>query len=166
MHELMADDVIGVGQGTAKRQNDPAFQRLGDAAGTFPKLPLNRVGLLEVRMRGVQDEWLASAELMAKQALETGQPSLGHTRSDVDPFTLVWVEVNVEMFGLEDLKIQLLVLNLVAAEVLCGGWSREEAGEYERRQGLSNAGIQEKAWAHHVGSPLCNPRTGDSARGR
>jgi hypothetical protein len=57
------------------------------------------------------------------------------------------------MFGLEDLKIQLLVLNLVAAEILCGGWSREEAGEYERRQAVSNARIEEEGWAHHVGSP-------------
>ena len=120
MNELVADDVIGVGQRPAERQDDPPPQRFGDAARAFAELPLNRVGLFEVRMRRVEDERLASPQLMAEQALETGQPSLGHTRGDVDPFTLVWIEVDVEMLGLENLEIELLVLNLVAAEVLRG----------------------------------------------
>ena len=86
VHELVADHVIGVGERTAQRQDDAAPQRLGDAAGAFAELALDDVGLLEVGMRRVEHERLASAQLVAEQPLEPRVPALGHARGDVDPF--------------------------------------------------------------------------------
>jgi len=40
MHELVADDVVRVGQRSTKRQDDATAQRLGDAAGSFAELAL------------------------------------------------------------------------------------------------------------------------------
>ena len=85
----MADDVIGVGERTAERQHDAAAQRLGDAAGALAELALNRVGLLEVRMRRVEHQRLPPAQLVAEDAAEARAPAFGHPRGDVDPFTLV-----------------------------------------------------------------------------
>ena len=107
MDELVADDVIGVGERSAERQHDAAAQRLGDAAGALAELALNRVGLLEVRMRRVEHERLPSAQLVPEEPLEARVPAFRHPRGDVDPFTLFRVVVDVEMLGLQDLKIEL-----------------------------------------------------------
>ena len=64
----MADDVIGVGERAAERQDDAAPQRFGDAAGALAELALDRVGLLEVGMRRVEDERLPAAQLMAEDS--------------------------------------------------------------------------------------------------
>ncbi len=88
MHELVADHVIGVAERAAHRQHDPPPQWLGDAAGAFAELALDGVGLLEVRMRGVEDERLPAAERMSEDPLEPRVPAFRHTRGDVDPVTL------------------------------------------------------------------------------
>ena len=141
--QLVADDVVGVGERTAKRQHDAAAERLGDAAGAFAELALNRVGLLEVGMRGVEHERLPPAQLVAEHAAEPRVPAFGHPRGDVDPFARARVEVDVEVLGLQDLKIELLVLDLVASEVLRRDWrgqKENDAGDDHSRDVL-NSGI-------------------------
>src|SRR5262245_26452718 len=117
MHELVADDVVGIRQRTAEREDDPAPQRFGHAAGALAQLTRNDVVLLEVSVRGVQHQRLSSAQLMAEELLKPRVPSLGKTRRDVDPFALLWIEVDVEVVGLEDLKVEALVRDFVLAEV-------------------------------------------------
>src|SRR5207249_2090035 len=92
--ELVTDDVVRITQRTAERQHDPTAQRFGDAARPLAQLALNRVGLLEIRMRRVEDERLASMQLMREHTLESRQPAFRHASSDVDPFTFFRIEVD------------------------------------------------------------------------
>ena len=82
--ELVAEDVIGVGERSAERQHDAAAQRLGDAAGALAELALNRVGLLEVGMRRVEHQRLASAQFVPEDPAEANAPAFGHARGEVD----------------------------------------------------------------------------------
>src|SRR5436309_2187559 len=66
VNELVADHVISVGERTAERQHDAAPQRLGDATGALAELAVDRVGLLEVRMRRVENERLPAAKLVCQ----------------------------------------------------------------------------------------------------
>ncbi len=137
MHELVADHMVGVAERTAHRQHDATPHRLGDAAGSFAELTLDCVGLLEIGMRGIQDERLPAAERVGEYPLEPRVPPFGHTRGDVDPVTLARVEVDVEVLGLEDLEIELLVLDFVAPEILlrasgCRRQQQESANACER----------------------------------
>ena len=124
VHQLVADHMVRVGERPAHRQNDAPAQRLGDAAGAFAELALDDVGLLEVRMRRVEHERLAAAQLVLEHFLEPGQPALGHPGGEVDPFLRARVVVDVEVLGLEHLEVEVLVLNLVAPEVLGRGRRR------------------------------------------
>ena len=119
--ELVADDVVGVGERARQRQDNPAPQRFGDAAGAFPKLSGDHVGLLEVRVGRVQDERLPAAQLVRKQLLEPCVPPLGHTGGDVDPFPFARVEIDIEVLSFQHLEVELLILDFVAPEVLGGG---------------------------------------------
>src|SRR6185295_4727332 len=115
----------------AERQHDAPPQRLGDTAGAFSELALNGVGLLEVRMRRVEDERLPPGQLVAEGTAKPCPPAFGHARRDVDAFTRGRVVIDIEMLGLQDLKIERLVLNLVTSEVLRRdrrGQKHEEAG--------------------------------------
>ena len=58
-----------------------------------------RVGLLEVRMRGVQNQRLAAAELMAQQLGQPRIPSLRHPRGELNGGLFLGVVVNVEVLG-------------------------------------------------------------------
>jgi hypothetical protein len=96
------------------------------------------IGLLEIGMRSVQYEWLASAQLVLQQPLETHPPALGHTCRDVDARPLTLVEVNVEVIGLQDLKIEGTIVNLVLTEVLRGSGCARPA-DSEQRQNCHGA---------------------------
>ena len=121
--------VIDLGDWAAERQNDAAAQRLGDAAGAFAKLALNRVGLFEIGVGCIQYERLASTELVTQQFLEAGVPPLSQPGRNGDPILLGRVVINVEVFGFQNLKIELLVLNFVLPEVLRRGGRCAERGE-------------------------------------
>src|SRR5207249_8203079 len=98
-------------------QHDAPLQRFGHTTRSLAELALNGVGLFEVRMRGVQHERLAAVQLVLKEPLEPRVPALGQPGGDVDPFALTRIEVDVEMVGLEDLKVELLILDFILSEV-------------------------------------------------
>src|SRR5205085_6442586 len=97
---------------------------LGHAAGALAELALDGVGLLEVRVRRIEDERLTAGQFVAQEATEPGAPSLRHTGGDVDPFTLLGVVKNIEVLRLQHLEVELLVLDFVAPEVLRGSRRR------------------------------------------
>ena len=134
VHQLVADDMVGVGKGPCQRQHNPPAHRFGDAARALAELSLDGVGLFKIRMRRVQNQRLPAGQCVIQSTLETGVPSLGHSRGDLDPFTLARIKIDVEMLGLQNLKIEFLVLDLVATEVLRRG-GRGRPGEHEDGQG-------------------------------
>ena len=127
----MTDHVIGIRKRAAQGQHNASTERFGDAAGSFAELAAYRIGLLEVGMRTVEYERLAAPQSMLEDALEARVPSFGHTRGDANPFTFLGVVVDIEVLGLQDLKIEFPVLNLVAAEVL----GRRGRGRHHRARG-------------------------------
>ena len=129
MHELVTDDVVGIRQWTAKRQDNATAERFSDAACAFAQLTADRVRLLEVRMRGIQHERLASAELMLQHAAEPRVPALRHARSDVDSVTFFGVVVDVEVLGGADLPVDAVDDDVVL------GRGRPRGGEAQRQDG-------------------------------
>jgi hypothetical protein len=123
--ELVADDVVEVTQGSADRKHDAAAERLGHAPGAFAQV-VDDVGLTELGRGGVENQRLTAAQLVPHHGAEAGVPALGHPAGDVRRLALVRVEIHVEVVGLQHLEIEVLVLDLVAAEVLGLGRSRED----------------------------------------
>src|SRR6185369_6794963 len=65
-------------------------------------------------------------QLVPHHRAEARIPALGHPAGDIRRLALVGVEVHVEMVRLQHLEFEVLVLDLVAAEVLGFGRSRED----------------------------------------
>jgi hypothetical protein len=136
--ELVADHVVRVGERTRQREDDPPAQRLGDATGPLPHLARDDVVLLEIDRRRVEHQGLAAAELMLEEPRQPRVPALRHPRGDLRAPFLARVEVDVEVLRLEHLEIEMVILNLVLAEILRlgrrGGADHEAGGRAERRQ--------------------------------
>ena len=78
MYELVAEHMVGFGERAGQRQHDPPLQSFGDAARALANHAADHVGLLEVGVRGVEDERLASLHLVLEDAREPRVPALGH----------------------------------------------------------------------------------------
>ena len=118
VHELVAEDVIALRHRVLKRQNDPALEDLGEATGRLAHLLGRRVGLLEVGMRGVENERLPGADLVVHDPREPGVPALRHAAGHQGGLPFLLVKVDVEVLGTDDLPVERIVLDLVPPEVL------------------------------------------------
>ncbi len=134
VHELVANHVIGVGEAGADGQHDAALHRLGDSARPFAQDAFHDVGLLEMGMSGVEDERLASGQLMIEDACEARVPALGNTRGFAGGLCLLRVEMDVEVLRLEHLELERLILNFVLAEILRGR-GPADGGKNQRSDG-------------------------------
>ncbi len=133
MYQLVTQNVIGLGQRARHRQHDPALERLGHTAGGFIDLPGERRRLLEVRVIGVEDDRLPSAQLVVEDPGQPGVPALCHTSRLFDGFAGLGIVVDVKVLGLEHLKVEILVLNLVPTEILGFGGPGPEADTQSHR---------------------------------
>ena len=62
VHHFVLQDVLEVLVGAGERQDDPLLEEVGDAAGALARrFAAQRVGLLEIGVRGVQDDRLPLA---------------------------------------------------------------------------------------------------------
>jgi serine/threonine-protein kinase RIO1 len=86
-------------------------------------------------------------------------PALGHPRGNFDSLLLLRVVVDVEVIGLQDLEIEVLVLDLVAAEVLSRRVARDDADE---QNGENTEGKESRAF-HGNPAPMQSPRRQRSA---
>ena len=84
VNELVADHMVRIRNRTGKGQNDPPSGCLCDSTDTFPELALNDVGLLEIGVRGVEDQRLATAKLMVEDPGQARVPPFGQPRAHVD----------------------------------------------------------------------------------
>ncbi len=64
VHELVAEDVIRFREPAGERKDDPALRGFRDSAGAFADLTGEHVGLLKMWMRCVEDQRLATAQVM------------------------------------------------------------------------------------------------------
>jgi hypothetical protein len=111
---------------------------IGDTLSSFSRsLASQRVGLLKVGVRGIEDDRLPLPELVVQNLGEACIPALGHAGSIHRRHPLLLVVVDVEMLGLDDLEIERAVLDLVPPEVLSGHQTRREQQEQQSRGGAS-----------------------------
>ena len=129
MNQLVADDVIGLGERSGQGEHDAALQGLRDTTGALVQIPAHDVGLLEVGMARVQNQRLGAAQLMAEQGGVARIPALPHSCRLERRFTLLGIEEDPEMLGVENLELQGLVLHFVAPEPLCLACHRDRQSQ-------------------------------------
>ena len=137
VHQLVTQHVVGLGERAREREHYTALEDLGHAAGALADAPLQRIGLAEVGPARVQDQGLASGQVVVEQAGESRVPALRHERGVLYGDLFLRVEVDIEVLGLEHLEIQALILHLVLTEVLRLGplHGHQRSGAHERRTG-------------------------------
>lgn len=124
--QLVPQDVIRLRIGRRQGHDHAVPHALRHAARSLGKEPGNRVGLLEIRLVGVDQNRLLLLERIAEGPGESLVPPLGHpTEVTHDPLSLPFVEVDVEVGRVEDAEVEIVALDLVAAEVLTGPGNRE-----------------------------------------
>ena len=110
-HVLEPAEVAGEGHEHAMTQ------RLGHTAGALAQIA-GDVVLSEVGARGEEEDRLLLAELVPQNARKPSVVALGHARAFHRGNALGGVVVDEEVLGLDDLPVEVLVLDLVLAEVL------------------------------------------------
>ena len=134
MHQLVAEDVVRLRQRAADGKDDPALERLRHAPRALPGRAAQRVGLLELRMTGVEDDRLALLDLVAEDAAEPRVPALAHAADLLGGLAALRVVVDVEVLRLQHLELLPLPLHGVAAEVLrARGRGGAKGGEHGGR---------------------------------
>ena len=132
--ELVAEHVVGFGVGPGHRQHDALAGALRDALRALADV--GDVGLPEVRVVGVEDDRLALVELVLQDGREAVVPALGHPRHVARGLVHALVVVDVEVLGLEDPEVEVVVADLVAAEVLGLGGGRQGGEQSDHQEGL------------------------------
>jgi hypothetical protein len=134
VHELVPEHVVRLVQRAREGKHDPSFQDFRDTARGFAELPEHCVRLLEVRVAGVQDQGLLTVELVVQETAYASVPSFGHATGLADDGLHLGIVIDVEVLGLEHLRIESLVLDLVAAEVLGIRGRRQDDRAQQQRQ--------------------------------
>jgi hypothetical protein len=119
--------VVGLLIGHRDGEHDAVAQAFGDAAGAHADIALDDVGLLETRVVVVEHDRIFLRKRVAQDGLVHGVPEFGVGSEAFQHLGVVKVFVDLEMFGLHDFKIEVLVPGFVAAEILrrCGGGSKQ-----------------------------------------
>ena len=113
----MTEHVLVVRVHARVRHDYAVAQPFRYAARAFIQHSTDNVGLLEVGVIRVQDQRLL-LELMLEGAREAGVPTLRHPCGILRSLLFFRIVVNVEMGGRHDPPIEILVLNLLPAEIL------------------------------------------------
>ena len=136
VHHLVREHVLEVGVGTGEGEHVPVLVRIGDPFDPLAHAAGDGVGLREVGMRRVEDDRLPLAELVVQDPRQARVAPLRHPGGIQRRLAFFLVEVDVEVFGLDDLEVEGAVLDAVLSEVLGGqGASRPEGQEPEAEQG-------------------------------
>ena len=99
VHHLVLQDMLELGVRAGEGQHGAVLEELRDAAQSFAGR-VDDVRLLEVGLRGVQDDRLAARELVVEDAGQAGIRAFGHARRVERATPLIRIVVDVEVFGL------------------------------------------------------------------
>ncbi len=133
----MREDVIEVAVRPREGQHHPALRVLGEPARSLPKKIRGDVRLLEVAVRGVENEGDLLFDLVPEDRAEARVGALGHPSGVDRGGALAFVEVDPEMLGLDHRPLQVLVLDLVLAEVLGRAHSHTKPEQDQDQKDLS-----------------------------
>src|SRR5690606_11792224 len=94
-------------------EHDSIAKHLRESPRAFTDVGLAGVRLPEMRLTGVEKDRLPPCELVPERFAEARVPTLGHARHHFDGRGAFLVVVDVEVFGLQDLEVELFVANRV-----------------------------------------------------
>jgi hypothetical protein len=135
VHQLVTEHVVGGSVRVGERHDDPVLQGFGHTAGALGDEPVQRIGLLEVRVVRVEDEGLLDVEVVLEEPRVALVPALGQASGVLNGLFRDRVVVDAEVRRLEDVEAQMVVLDLVASEVLGReGLARAERGERDQHR--------------------------------
>jgi len=127
----MTQDVVGILVGARQWHDDAFLEALRDPAGAFPDGTANSIGLLEVRIVGIENDGLALVELAQEGPAVALVPPLGHARGILHRLPFFGVQIEFEMVRFERLELEVVVLHLVATEILRLRCDWEKAADEE-----------------------------------
>ena len=127
VHQLVAEHAIGLRHRRRERHDDAPPHRLGDAANRIGHDAGHHVRLGEFGLASVDHQRLPLRELMVEHRRDPRVPALGELRRDARRAGFALVIKDVEVRGRQDAKVEVLVLDFVATEVL-----RERRGRDRR----------------------------------
>ena len=116
VNELVVEDALELGQRAAQGQGNPALEELGEAGDALGQVAGDDVRLLEVDVRGINDQRNSALHGVAESALGMTESGLGHVTGIRSQLRFFRVEVEIEVFGLHLLPLETVVLHLVLAE--------------------------------------------------
>src|SRR5207253_2530868 len=99
------DDMVEIVERAPGRKHDPSAESLGDPAGALAH-PVHHVGLLELRLGGVENQRLPPRQGVMEHGAQTRVPALGHARGNRRCVALRGVEIDVEVRGPQHLKVE------------------------------------------------------------
>ena len=125
VNELVTENMVVFGIEPCQWQNDATLEPFSESSRTLGDDAAGDVRLLEVGMVGLDNHRLRDLEVRTEDGYETRVPSLQHdTRIDRRTF-LRRIVIDLEMTRSEHLKIEMLVVDLISAEILTLRRSRE-----------------------------------------
>jgi hypothetical protein len=133
VHHLVREHVLEAAIVTGEVEEHPVAPGFGYAGRAFTQIARDVV-LAEVGARREEHDRLLLAELMVEDTREARIRAFGHARGDDRGGSFFRIEVNEKVLRLEHLPFELVVLNLVLAEIILGVRRRARGGE-EREAG-------------------------------
>src|SRR4029079_6596764 len=138
VRELVTNGVAKLGEVAAKRQRDATLQEIGSAEEAFGWRERQNVGLLEVDVRRVDDEWDPYADIVPELEGQRVVARLGVGQGDRREVRLGLLIVEVDVRALEYPPVEAAVLDLVLVqreELRRGAPERQEGRAGNERQG-------------------------------
>ena len=118
VHKLMPQDVIGLSVNAGKWHHDPFPNGLGKTARAGADGAFRYIRLLKIRIVGIENDRLLFLELVNEDLGMPIIPSLKHPGRILHRSLRFRIVVDLEVFGLQNLKVEIVVLHLISTEVL------------------------------------------------
>ena len=131
--QLMSNDMLKAFHRSIVRDNDAPFQEFKEPSNPLRDEIRRDVGLLEMKVRAVKNERDPAADVVIELLFEQPVALLGKLCPALRQFFHLCVVIDLEMFGLQHLPVEIRVLDFVAAEVIelrrCGLRQKKEKEE-------------------------------------
>ncbi|PYO70218.1 MAG: hypothetical protein DMD69_00350 [Gemmatimonadetes bacterium] len=133
LHQLVAQGVAEIEIAAGERQGHALLQELRHAEQSLGRHERQDVGLLEIGVRGVDDERDAPVGVVIEAPLQGAVALLGVRQRDTGELLLLGIVVEVDVLAAQHVPIEAAVLDLVLPEVPELGGRRAGKENEQRR---------------------------------
>ena len=116
MHQLVMDCVAKEGIVSFKLDHDAVFRQFSDPLGGLAEGGADHVGLLPVAMRVIDDDHQPFADLPLEGAADLHIGGFGHVGGKLGQLLAAVIKIDIEMFRLKIVPVEIFVLHLVFPE--------------------------------------------------